>query len=206
MSQSRAEAKLHPWQLLAQLVVVFLGVFGAFLLDGCREERASLAKKELLLQSLSGDFAAGVEGLEEALERFDQSYKGSFLDPLERGERPPLVPIPLPPTVDSEGWDAMLGAGGLEVLDLDLIREVEITIYSSNGLGVMSSEFNAYVREILVPNLDAGEDEFYRAGSPELRQKYLWYYYGLDAYRRALQHLHDRYETLHLRTAGELSR
>ena len=164
-------------RLFAELAVVFLGVYGAFVLDGCREERENQARRDQILDMLGEDFAVAETSMENAKAEFRKTF-GRFLEDYPEGRRPTLHPIPVPafPAVDT--WGAVLSAGGLDSLDVETIRRVEAVLAQISPMIATAREYNAYVREVLVPNLDLGEDEYY-LDDGTLRPKYLWYWHSL---------------------------
>ncbi|MCG8455229.1 MAG: hypothetical protein MI919_03040 [Holophagales bacterium] len=184
--------------LAAEVVVVFLGVWSAFLLDGCRERRADEARRQLILESLRHDLEQLDGELSQAAEWFERTFVAGFLEPLEAGEKPLPKPIPLPAGEADEGWNAIVASGGLEVLDLELIRAVERLIGTTRWMASTAGEYNAYVRTILVPDLggEADVELFYAEGSDDLRGKYLWYYYSLRSLQQAFEQLRRQLEEL----------
>lgn len=174
-------------RLAAEFLVVFLGVYSAFLLDGCRARDADERKRQQILQLLSEDFAEGNESLVQLTEWFETSLGAPMLDAMAAGERPKPRPIPLPEALDWDGWSAMLSAGGLDVLDTRLIRDVEKAIGQMQQLSGVATQYNDYVRTVLVPHLDRPTEDFYDGDSAQLRTQYLWYWYSLDGYRTGLE-------------------
>ncbi|MEM1248319.1 MAG: hypothetical protein AAGK22_18230 [Acidobacteriota bacterium] len=173
-------------RLAAEFFVVFLGVYSAFLLDGCRARDEDERKRQQILRLLAEDFAEGSEALGSLTEWFETSLGEPMLDAMAKGERAKLRPVPLPATLDWDGWGAMLSAGGLDVLDAGLIRNVEKTIGQMQQLSDVAAQYNDYVRTVLVPNLDQPIDHFYVDDSTRLRSQYLWYWYSLNGYRAGL--------------------
>ena len=178
-------------RLAAEALVVFLGVWSAFLLDGCRERQEEARLRAQIHEALRHDIAETILAIESASEWFDQTFVQEFLEPLEAGERPHLTPIPISAGRPDEGWNAILASGGLEVLDLELIRSVEAALATSRWVSEVALDYNQYVRTILVPELDGPVDVsiFYLEDSPRLRSKYLWYYYSLTTIQRGFEDL-----------------
>lgn len=177
--------------LTAEALVVFLGVCAAFWLDGCRERQAEDRLRVQIHEALEHDMANAARSIESASKWFDETFDEGFLKPLGAGERPLLKPIPVPAGPPDGGWNAMLAAGGLEVLDLELIRAVESVIATNLWVSEAAREYNQYVRTVLVPELDETPDAavFYSEGSTQLRGKYLWYYHSLVSIQNGFQQL-----------------
>ena len=174
-------------RLFAELTVVFLGVYSAFFLDGCREERERELRRTQILQMLAEDFEAAAEQMGIATQSFDQGF-GGFLRRYEQGERPTLNPVPLPVYDNIDTWGAVLSAGGLDSLEVEIIRDVEAVLAQVSPMTETAREYNAYVREVLVPNLDEPESEFYGEDG-RLRPKYLWYWYSLRSVQEQMKSL-----------------
>lgn len=184
--------------LAAEAFVVFLGVWAAFWLDGCREKQAEDRLRAQIHDALEHDLAEAARSVESASDWFERTFVEGFLEPLEAGERPLLKPIPIPAGPPDESWNAMLAAGGLEVLDLELIRAVESMDSTNRWVTQAALEYNQYVRAVLVPELDGTPDAsvFYLDDSTKLRGKYLWYYHSLVSIRRGFGELRDEIAAL----------
>ncbi len=182
---TEVSADRSSWRwLLAQLAVVFLGVYSAFFLDGCRERAEMSQRREQIVNMLAQDFADAAEQVDVALVDFDYRF-AQFFTEYEAGKRPYLRPIPLPTLESIDTWGSILAAGGLELLDVELIREIEKALYRVKPLAAAARDYNAYVREILVPALDRPQAEFYRDDG-RVQNKYLWYVLYLEGFRRGL--------------------
>ena len=177
--------------LAAEAVVVFLGVYSAFLLDGLRERAADERRREQIVATIAEDCRDAGESLELIRAWFDKTLGGPFLDRYSAGESPPLLPIPLSTGQGAQSWESMLAAGGIDVLDVDLIRTIDRLVSRANQLNAQAESYNDYVRTVLVPNLEGGGDEHYKADTGRLKQKYLWYFYSLQAVRDILGALED---------------
>lgn len=171
--------------LLLELLVVFVGVYAAFALNSYREAVRDRERKAVILESMQYMNAA----LQKEVGAMDSTLAlrlGALEDAIEAGERPPLRPIEIGGGYQGGLWEAMLQAGGLDVLSVELILAVE--------------SFNTYLRysqaqldrlaerntELLIPNLDRGPDAFYDPETGALRPSYTWV---LDGYRGTLQQM-----------------
>ncbi|MEM9552782.1 MAG: hypothetical protein AAGC60_00865 [Acidobacteriota bacterium] len=185
MADSKTSPLARLGFLTAEALVVFLGVWAAFMLDGCRERQVAEARRQQIHDTLRHDLIELDSQLVQARAWFDKNFIDAFLTPFEAGEQPFLRPIPLAATDGDQGWNAILGAGGLDVLDIELIQAVEAVLGTSRWIADNSREYNAYVRTVLVPELGAAPEAelFYDPESGKLRAKYLWYYHSIVATR-----------------------
>lgn len=175
--------------MLAEALVVFLGVYSAFLLDGLREQAAAERRREQIIATVDQDCREAAESLTAIRAWFEESLGAPFLDRYADGETPPLLPIPLLTGEGSQSWESMLAAGGVDVLDVEYIRKIDGLVNRANQLNAQSESYNDYVRTVLVPNLERGAGEHYDPATGRLRQKYLWYFYSLQAIRATLSEL-----------------
>ena len=185
-------APKHPWLdwtelrgRAKELVVVFLGVYAAFLLNRCEGDRRDAQRRGQILNALEREVRANVDELKPALAA-GQAQVEAFDRKLAAGEMPPLG-ISYNNSSYSASDDAtLLGAGGVEVLDvqtLDALRKV-------NGLrrSFAASMQNQYQLELMT--LGPHENtEFYDPGTRQLKGRYAWYpnvLHGLVADARTL--------------------
>lgn len=181
------------WRLVAEFVVVFLGVYSAFLLDGLRDRQRDDKRRLQILGTLEQDFREGAEVLQQAIDGQQALLGQPVLDPLEKGEMPTLLPIPVSGAFEGDSWAGMLSAGGVDVLEISLIRDVDKSLGMMAALADLGREYNAYVRDVLVPNLGKGPEEFYDLGTGALRSKYVWYYIMLRNYSSILERLQQHF-------------
>ena len=170
--------------------MVFLGVYSAFLLEGRREAKIEERRREQIVGTLAQDCTEAEADLARASNWFEQALGQPFLDAYAEGGTPSLLPIPFPTGQGAQSWESMLAAGGVDVLEIDLIRQIDRLVNHASLLNSQAEEYNDYVRTVLVPAIDGPLSEFY-GGDGRLRQKYLWYFYSLVTVRRTLQLLSE---------------
>ncbi len=175
--------------LLAEMLVVFVGVYGAFVLEDYREAQRDKQKFNRIQSSLIGDLVIFDSMFEEAVAHHQTTFMEGFIEAYERGEMPRPLPIPLPAApVNTGSWDAMLSTGGFDVLDEELIRQVELLFIKVNYLSVVSERYNDYLMTLLVPDMDQETSAFYDSNQ-HLRGKYRWYIYFHRAIHQMLVEL-----------------
>lgn len=160
--------------LLAEFVVVFTGVYAAFLLDGYRSDLRDAEQREQILFALENYFTALSEDFDRSVLHMEAEVD-TFHHRLRGGERPPLNPDLSYSGFSSGFWESMVQAGGLDVLPPRFIFEMEVFLSNLRAAIVFQNQLNELKRELLIPNLDAGEDEFYDLRTDSLRRKYAWY-------------------------------
>lgn len=183
-----------PWRsklmfLMAEVVVVFLGVYGAFVLEDLRDTRRKEQRLESIRVSLEGDFQQFSAVFSQAFEYHRSTFIEGFNEPHDRGEMPRPLAIPLPAApLNTGSWEAMLATGGFEVLDDGLIRDMESLFALVGYLATISERYNDYLMLLLVPDIDQPTEDFYNA-QKRLKGKYLWYTYFHRSMHQMMQQI-----------------
>lgn len=174
--------------LIAELIVVFIGVYAAFALTQYQDEQRQELRRAQLYETLQADVVDGVEDARQFLEEFDRSYHDPFFAASQAGEMPALTPIYFTlGTMYTGVWEAMLQSGGLDALEIELLEDLDEMFDRARRLEKVNLLANTYSSEILAPNLGAGPSEFYDPETRRLRSKYTWYPYLLRTLRSDLE-------------------
>jgi hypothetical protein len=145
-----------------QVVIVFVGVWAAFALEGQRDRQRNEARRIQALQLLHEQFSGIHQEITQASAEMQRVYGTGFLDLVRAGERP----LPIPFTFRGGGletgtWQAILQAGGLDVLDLELIRDIEaFNGHTRAGLAA-AQRIDRHSTDVIVPRLSEGAGAFY---------------------------------------------
>jgi len=165
---------------VAELVLVFVGVYAAFWLSSFQQHREDAQRRDQILASLEQEFLKGIESGKIAGAREEQQA-AEFRRALDAREMPPLHPFVF--TTDYSPGDiaTLLQSGGVQLLDvktLMALRELESVIRW--GL----SDIQRYQRlsdELIVPNLDQDIFFFYDPATKKLRKRFEIYPQALEA-------------------------
>ena len=114
--------------LIAELVFVFLGLYGAFLLERMHDEKMDLLREnDKFLEALVQEFESYSKELSDASISLDEGYGVPFFTKYAGGQRPFPTQIPLVGmgNVNTGIWEAMLGSGGMEILEVKKIQVVQ---------------------------------------------------------------------------------
>jgi hypothetical protein len=169
-------------RLVAEVIVVFAGVYGAFALDQYRSAKEDEARRHQILVALQTDFTSSQENLDAAVPQV-VAIVDSILTGYEAGEKPPIGTLQFSLTFRSGTWDAILASGGVEILDIDLIFAVEDYYESVQALYEAASEGRRLSSQFILPVLDLGNDVFYESEGGKLKRKYQWFISALRDYR-----------------------
>ena len=197
--------------LIAELVFVFLGLYGAFLLERANDDKNDLMRKRQILEALVDEFVEYESDLVAASEKLDEGYGIPFFTAYSGGEKP--FPQPLPfghggglGDLNTGIWEAMLQSGGIEVLEVEMIQEVQQFFKKFEDMLSVYGRFERMVELMIMPELDQNNTFFYESEGPELRDKYKWYVHQLFTIGMSLRGLSEQAgSTKHL-LQGELER
>ena len=177
--------------LIAELVFVFLGLYGAFLLERMHDNDMDLLRKKQILQALVDEFANYEDELSSASHSLDEGYGIPFFTAYSSGEKPFPSPIPFGGmgSVNTGIWEAMLQSGGIEVLEVGMIQEVQGFFKKLQDLLDLYSRFERLSENMILPQMDQSVEYFYEPDSTELRNKYKWYVNSLFTVGMSLREL-----------------
>jgi hypothetical protein len=171
---ARAGVRQRIGWLLAELLVVFVGVYSAFWLEGWREDRAEARRERQIYAALHRDLAESAPGLRRfsaLIDSADRAWTGA----LERGEMPDVTPIAVSVDASTGTWDAILQAGGLELLDVELVRQMESMYANGRFLREAAERGTTLSGQYIWPRLAEGDAAFYDTATGRLRPEYGWY-------------------------------
>jgi len=163
--------------LLAELVFVFLGMYGAFLLERMQDEENDILRKRQILQALVDEFENYESELGEASYTLNEAYCTPFFSKYANGKKPFPNPIPFGAmgSVNTGIWEAMLQSGGIEVLEVDLIQKVQGFFKKLQDLLDLYTRLERLSESMIMPEMDRDADFFYEKDGIALRDKYKWH-------------------------------
>ena len=180
--------------LIAELIFVFLGLYGAFLLERMHDEEMDQMRKRQILQALVDEFTEYEKELTSASSSLDEGHGVPFFTAYAGGERPFPTPIPFGSmaSVNTGIWEAMLQSGGIEVLEVELIQKVQVFFKKLQDLLDLYARFERLSESMILPDLDQNKTFFYEMEGPELRDKYKWYVNSLFTIGMSLRDLSEK--------------
>ena len=183
--------------LIAEVVLVFLGMYGAFVLERMHDDDMDLLRKRHILQALVDEFANYEEELGSASNTLDEGYGIPFFTAYSSEEKPFPRPIPFGGmgSVNTGIWEAMLQSGGIEVLEVELIQGVQGFFKKLQDLLDLYSRFERLSESMILPEMDQSVDFFYESEGSELRDKYKWYVNSLFTVGMSLRELSEQAKT-----------
>ena len=183
--------------LVAEVVLVFLGMYGAFVLERMHDDDMDLLRKRQILQALVDEFENYEEELSSASSSMDEGYGIPFFTAYSSGEKPFPRPIPFGGmgSVNTGIWEAMLQSGGIEVLEVELIQGVQGFFKKLQDLLDLYSRFERLSESMILPEMDQSVVFFYEPEGSELRDKYKWYVNSLFTVGMSLRELSEQAKT-----------
>src|SRR5262249_23248519 len=102
---------------VAELVLVFVGVYAAFWLSNYQQQRQDAKRRDQILASIEQTLREGIEsGRISRLKQEEQAAE--FRRALDEGKMPPLHPFTFTTDYSPADFATMLQAGGIQLLDL----------------------------------------------------------------------------------------
>jgi hypothetical protein len=180
----------HVGRWVAELVLVFVGVYAAFWLNNYQQHRQDAGRRDQILASIERTLSEGVESGKTNRAKQEQEA-AEFQRALDAGEMPPLHQFVFTTDYSPGDFATWLQSGGIQLLDLETLmalRNDESVIRW--GLSRMA-RYQKLSDELIVPNLDQDISFFYDPATKKLRKRF-------EIYPEALQ--------MRVRFANELER
>jgi hypothetical protein len=182
MSQTTEKRSLlsRVGRWIAELVLVFVGVYAAFWLNNYQQHREDAGRRDQILAALEQQLRKGIDS--GKINRAKQEQEAAeFRRALDAGEMPPLKPFVFTTDYSPIDWATMLQSGGVQLLDVQTlmaVRNDESVIRW--GLSRMAW-YQKLSDELIVPNLDQDISFFYDPATKKLRKRFEIYPDALDA-------------------------
>jgi len=159
----------YGW-IIVELLVVFVGVYGAFLLNEHQSNQRAAARAQQIHCALAQEVANIVEGARLNLPLMQAAFDG-WLAEYQRGERPaPLFlgrgGVHRPSTAI---WEASLTSGATETLDIPLLYRLSEFYHTLQVVLTKNEELYAFACSHILPVGDSGVAAFYQDDTPNLK-------------------------------------
>ena len=165
---------------VAELVLIFVGVYAAFWLSNYQQHRQDAERRDRILASIEQTLREGIES--GKINRTEQEREAvQFRRALDADEMPPLRPFVFTTDYSPADFATLLQAGGIQLLDLQTLtalRNDESVIRW--GLSRMA-RYQKLSDELIVPNLDQDISFFYDPATKKLRKRFEIYPEALQA-------------------------
>src|SRR6266850_8612695 len=169
--------KIGRW--MAELVLVFVGVYAAFWLNNVQQHHQEAKRHDRILATLERLLEDGIAGTKEQAAKAEHEV-AELQRALQAGEMPPVRRFTFTTDYNPGDIATLLQSGGIELLDvrtLTALRELESVIRW--GLSHMA-HYQKLSDELIAPNLDQEKTFFYEP-SGQLRKRFEIYPEALQA-------------------------
>src|SRR5213075_3589133 len=111
---------LHVGGWVAELVLIFVGVYAAFSLSNYQQHRQDAERRDRILASIERTLREGIES--NKINRTQQEREAAeFRRALNAGEMPPLDPFVFTTDYSPGDFATLLQSGGIQLLDLQTL-------------------------------------------------------------------------------------
>ena len=166
---------------VAELVLVFIGVYAAFWLNNYQQHRQDADRRDQILAFIEQTLSEGIESSKANRAKEQEPEAAEFQRALDAGEMPPVRPFVFITDYSPSDLATMLQSGGVQLLDvqtLTALRRDESVIRW--GLQRMA-RYQKLSDELIVPNLGQDISFFYDPATKKLRKQFEIYPQALEA-------------------------
>ena len=184
-------ARFGRW--VAELVLVFVGVYAAFWLSNYQQHQQEAERRDLILAYIEQTLNEGIESSKFNRAKEQEPEAAEFRRALDAGEMPPVRPFVFITDYSPSDLATMLQSGGVQLLEVQTlmaVRNDESVIRW--GLSRMAW-YQKLSDELIVPNLDQDISFFYDPATKKMRQRFEIYPDALQAtvkFARDLERTH----------------
>src|SRR5207248_8956816 len=165
---------------IAELVLVFVGVYAAFWLNNYQQHQQDAERRDRILASIERTLRDGIES--NKTNRAEQEREtAEFRRALDAGEMPPLRPFVFTTDYSPGDFATWLQSGGTQLLDLETLmalrNDESVIRWGLSGI----ARYQKLSDELIVPNLDQDISFFYDPATKKLRKRFEMYPEALQA-------------------------
>ena len=154
-----------------ELLVVFFGVYAAFLLNRFDTDRRDAKRRAQILESLDQEVATNLDELKNDVSQAE-GFFADFDRRLASGEMPPLSVSFVDSGYSSSDDAALLQAGGLELLDIQTVERIRVVNDLERSLLAFThDQFELGLAELT----NHAPGDFYDPATHQLKKRYDWY-------------------------------
>ncbi len=190
---------------LTELVIVFIGVYAAFILSAHQSHQQERQRRGQILALLEKGAAVSAASLKQSTVDYDRRMN-EFLTQLAKGEMPEITAISWATAYNPDERNWLLQAGGLELLEIEtIVRLKELDSVARTGLGIMA-HYQQISDQLIVPHLGEGRAFFYDPATKQLRNEYAQYPEMWKEGSQVLHELSEKTDRLALQLRAEQDR
>jgi hypothetical protein len=170
----------HLGGWLAELILVFVGVYAAFWLSNYQQHRQDAERRDQILAFIEQTLSEGIESSKINRAREQEPEAAEFRRALDAGEMPPLRPFVFITDYSPSDLATMLQSGGVQLLDVQTLRALRSDESVIRwGLARMT-RYQKLSDDLIVPNLGQNISFFYDPATKKLRRQFEIYPQALE--------------------------
>ena len=177
MKKTESKFKKYSQSLLRyliELLIVFAGVYGAFLLSEYKENRQKDERKNQIYEALFRE----INSVSKDAQHFGtelSKYKARYDSLIAEKKMPRLGSFTNPILFTPHVWEATIQSDGLSLLEVSTIEKLSEFYGYTQHLVTLIEEFRGRTQSFILFNYDKDKYEFYDSKTNRLRPKYSWY-------------------------------
>ena len=163
-------ARFGRW--VAELVLVFVGVYAAFWLSNYQQHRQDAERRDRILAYIEQTLSEGIESSKANRAKEQEPEAAEFRRALDAGEMPPVRPFTFITDYSPSDLATMLQSGGVQLFDVQTLRALRSDESVIRwGLARMG-RYQKLSDELIVPNLGQDTSFFYDPVTKKLRRQF----------------------------------
>lgn len=155
----------------AEVLLVFIGAYAAFWLNGYQERQRNAQRHDAILASLEQDVRDSIAHSHERAESIGQAA-AAFRKRVEAGEMPELAPFVFITDYSPTDVATLLQSGGSELLDPKTLAALHNLESSVRAWLAEMARYEKLSDQLIVPNVEQGQDFFYDPATKKLRKRF----------------------------------
>jgi hypothetical protein len=164
----------RPRRFFVELIIIFVGVYGAFWVERYQQELEDREKALSILEALDTEITQVViygpsvlEVMDGALDAFDRATEEGLNPP------PAFYREPEAETPNTSVWEATVASGGVALLDPDLFYDIAWYYHRLTSFSQRYLRYTAFTEREILPLLSRGGGAFYDPQSGELEPRFM---------------------------------
>ena len=168
-----AEGSGWSRKFLVELVIIFVGVYGAFWVERYQQELEDRERALSILLALQAEIQLVVDYGPTVLEVMDEALDG-FQEAVEEGIKPPpaFYRESQAETPSTSVWDATVASGLVALLDPELFYELAWYYHHLRSFSQRYLRYASFTETEILPLLSSGSEAFYDPVTGELEAQY----------------------------------
>src|SRR5712671_3153560 len=166
---------------VAELVLVFVGVYAAFWLSNYQQHRQDAERRDRILAYIEQTLSEGIESSKANRAKEQEPEAAEFRRALDAGEMPPVRPFVFITDYSPSDLATMLQSGGVQLFDVQTLKALRSDESVIRGGLARMARYQRLRDDLLAPNLDQDISFFYDPATKKLRKQFEIYPKALEA-------------------------